>query len=206
APCPLPTPDLSLQSQNDYLWEWLPHQQQYLDILLTQESPPDPRTCNICGGDGVYKCSDCFSQPIFCTSCCRQQHLLNPLHRIQQWGGKCFEDSSLSLAGFEVYLGHRGQSCPCMHGATLEPAEDPKLEDLDASHVPTHLKMPQGVACLTMVDVTGLHFSHIQYCHCPEAKAVHLQLLRVNMFPASIQNPSCWMTSLGIMLNVAPPP
>ncbi|KIK76373.1 hypothetical protein PAXRUDRAFT_109016, partial [Paxillus rubicundulus Ve08.2h10] len=34
APCPLPTPDLSLQSQNDYLWEWLPHQQQYLDILL----------------------------------------------------------------------------------------------------------------------------------------------------------------------------
>ncbi|KIK76105.1 hypothetical protein PAXRUDRAFT_783125, partial [Paxillus rubicundulus Ve08.2h10] len=85
APCPLPTPDLSLQSQNDYLREWLPHQQQYLDVLLAQEALPDPRTCNICGGDGVYKCSDCFAQPLFCTSCCRQQHLLNPLHRIQQW-------------------------------------------------------------------------------------------------------------------------
>ncbi|KIK72000.1 hypothetical protein PAXRUDRAFT_41238, partial [Paxillus rubicundulus Ve08.2h10] len=118
----------------------------------------------------------------------------NPLHRIQQWGGKCFKDSSLSLVGLEVYLGHGGRPCPCVHGATLEPAEDPEWEDLDAGHVPTHLKMPQGVACLTMVDVTRLHFSRIQYCHCPEAEAAHLQLLQANMFPASIQNPSTRFT------------
>jgi hypothetical protein len=99
ASCPFPTPDISVQSQNDYLREWLPHQQQYLDVLLAQEAPPEPRSCNVCGGDGVYKCSDCFAQPLFCTSCCRQQHLLNPLHRIQQWSGKCFEDSALSLVG-----------------------------------------------------------------------------------------------------------
>ncbi|KAF8833305.1 hypothetical protein BDN67DRAFT_992862 [Paxillus ammoniavirescens] len=54
--------------------------------------------------------------------------------------------------------------------------------------------MPQGVACLTMVDITGLHFSRIQYCHCPETEAAHLQLLRVNMFPASIQNPCTTFT------------
>ncbi|KIK72093.1 hypothetical protein PAXRUDRAFT_22409 [Paxillus rubicundulus Ve08.2h10] len=41
------------KSQNDYLGEWLPHQQQYLDVLLAQEAPPDPRTCNICGGDAT---------------------------------------------------------------------------------------------------------------------------------------------------------
>ncbi|KAF8834649.1 hypothetical protein BDN67DRAFT_985173 [Paxillus ammoniavirescens] len=81
-----------------------------------------------------------------------------------------------------------------MHGATLEPAEDPEWEDLDARHVPAHLKMPQGVACLTMVDVTRLHFSRIRYYHCPEAKAAHLQLLRANTFPASIQNPSTVFT------------
>ncbi|KIJ05525.1 hypothetical protein PAXINDRAFT_93367, partial [Paxillus involutus ATCC 200175] len=112
ASCPFPTPDISVQSQNDYLREWLPHQQQYLDVLLVQEAPPEPRSCNVCGGDGVYKCSDCFAQPLFCTSCCRQQHLLNPLHRIQQWSGKCFKDSALSLVGLKVHLGHGGQPCP----------------------------------------------------------------------------------------------
>ncbi|KIK77195.1 hypothetical protein PAXRUDRAFT_167564, partial [Paxillus rubicundulus Ve08.2h10] len=156
--------------------------------------PPDPRNCHACRGDGVYKCSDCFTQPLFCTSCCRQLHLLNHLHRVQQWSGKCFKDSSLSLVGLEVHLRHGGQPCPNIHGSTSEPVEDPEWEDLDASHVPAQLKMPQGVACLTVVDVTGLHFSHIQYCHCPEAEAAHLQLFRANMFPTSIQNPCTMFT------------
>ncbi|KAF8835200.1 hypothetical protein BDN67DRAFT_913459 [Paxillus ammoniavirescens] len=62
----------------------------------------------------MYKCSDCFAQPLFCTSCCRQLHLLNPLHRIQQWSGKCFEDSSLSLVATVNHLQHLSPPCAGM--------------------------------------------------------------------------------------------
>ncbi|KAF8428947.1 hypothetical protein L210DRAFT_3333298, partial [Boletus edulis BED1] len=59
-----------------------------------------------------YRCSDCFGQPLFCTLCTRNKHRMLPFHRISQWTGSFFEDSSLNLAGFQVHLGHEGKSCP----------------------------------------------------------------------------------------------
>ncbi|KAF8545939.1 hypothetical protein OG21DRAFT_1392306, partial [Imleria badia] len=59
-----------------------------------------------------YRCSDCFGQPLFCTGCCQKLHQMHPFHRIRQWMGTFFEDSSLHLAGFELHLGHNGEPCP----------------------------------------------------------------------------------------------
>ncbi|KAL4066522.1 hypothetical protein J3A83DRAFT_4189822 [Scleroderma citrinum] len=60
-----------LKNQNQYLQEWLPHQQRYFSILLDMEAPPAPQICMSCGGDGIY--------------------------RVKQWNGTFFEESSLRL-------------------------------------------------------------------------------------------------------------
>ncbi|KAL4065411.1 hypothetical protein J3A83DRAFT_4100050, partial [Scleroderma citrinum] len=68
--------------------------------------------CMSCGGDGIYRCRECSYQPVFCTSCCWAEHKLRPFHRVQQWNGTFFEESSMRLAGIVIYLGHAGEPCP----------------------------------------------------------------------------------------------
>ncbi|KAG1866343.1 hypothetical protein C8R48DRAFT_600627 [Suillus tomentosus] len=76
-----------IQSQNDYLRQWLPRQELYLHHLLDREAPPEDRRCIICQQDGVYKCQDCLGEPLYCTGCCRSQQRSNPFHWISQWNG-----------------------------------------------------------------------------------------------------------------------
>ncbi|KIM58616.1 hypothetical protein SCLCIDRAFT_41012, partial [Scleroderma citrinum Foug A] len=97
---------------NSYLWEWLPHKQTYLSVMLDMEAPPTPRVCISCGGDGIYRCTDCAHQPVFCMACCRNQHTLQPFHCVQQWNATFFKDSSLRLARLVLHLGHGGEPCP----------------------------------------------------------------------------------------------
>ncbi|KAG1888829.1 hypothetical protein F4604DRAFT_1915889 [Suillus subluteus] len=99
-------------SQNDYLRQWVPKTQQYLNILLGQEAPAD-RSCIICGTDGVYKCHQCFSEPLLCTNCCRMKHQRLPFHRISQWTGGFFEDCCLVKTGLVISLGHNRNPYPC---------------------------------------------------------------------------------------------
>ncbi|KIK72134.1 hypothetical protein PAXRUDRAFT_90464, partial [Paxillus rubicundulus Ve08.2h10] len=61
------------------------------------EGPPEPRKCSHCLGDGTYRCPDCFGRPLFCTSCCREIHRTHPFHRVEQWMGTHFQESSLRL-------------------------------------------------------------------------------------------------------------
>lgn len=86
-----------MQSSNDYVRQWLDHKDEFLESLLDMEAPPDPRKCSICERDGIYRCSDCFGQPLFCTLCAREGHQRHPFHRIRQWTGSFFEESSLNL-------------------------------------------------------------------------------------------------------------
>ncbi|KIK90372.1 hypothetical protein PAXRUDRAFT_152016 [Paxillus rubicundulus Ve08.2h10] len=52
------------------MWEWLEYEDEYLEALLQWEGA-DGRTCSKgCGCDGVYRCTECFGQPMLCTSCC----------------------------------------------------------------------------------------------------------------------------------------
>ncbi|KAG1855363.1 hypothetical protein DFJ58DRAFT_841154 [Suillus subalutaceus] len=39
-------------------------------------------------------------------------HSCMPFHRISQWTGGFFEDTSLTKIGLEIYLGHQGKPCP----------------------------------------------------------------------------------------------
>ncbi|KAG1844998.1 hypothetical protein F4604DRAFT_1595844, partial [Suillus subluteus] len=97
---------------NDYLRQWVPKTQQYLNILLGREALAD-RLCIISGTDGVYKCHQCFGEPLLCTNCCRMEHQRLPFHRISQWTGGLFEDCCLVKTGLVIWLGHNGNPCPC---------------------------------------------------------------------------------------------
>lgn len=90
-------PLIPRQTQNDYIREWQDHKQDYLRCLMEMEAPPNPRHCAICGGDGIYRCPECFGCPLYCTRCCREQHHRNPFHRIEQWTGAFFETSSIHI-------------------------------------------------------------------------------------------------------------
>ncbi|KIO11356.1 hypothetical protein M404DRAFT_45915, partial [Pisolithus tinctorius Marx 270] len=97
---------------NSYLQQWLPHQWHYLAILLDMEAPPEPRDCILCGADGIFQCTECAHRPVFCTMCCQAEHKCRPFHRVEQWNGTFFEESSLQLAGLVLHVGHGGKHCP----------------------------------------------------------------------------------------------
>jgi hypothetical protein len=88
---------IHIQTSNDYIREWLGHKDEFLQTLLDLEGPPASRQCVVCNGDGIYRCCDCFGQPLLCSLCCREQHRRDPFHRIQQWTGYCFDECSLNL-------------------------------------------------------------------------------------------------------------
>lgn len=195
------------QTQNDFLRDWLPFKGQYLALLMDMEAPPLDRACSVlqCDKEGIYRCDDCFMQPLFCTSCCREQHVRHPLHRVHQWVGQFFDDSSLRLvssmlefnswnpnssqAGMEVNLGHGGSPCPNAHLADDSSKNDDPWEDVEDSNRPAHLRTPEDFNYITVVDTTGVHFWNITYCNCPDAGAIHFQLLGAQLFSASITNP-----------------
>ncbi|KAF8449492.1 hypothetical protein L210DRAFT_3389489, partial [Boletus edulis BED1] len=182
-------------SFNDYVQEWLQQKDEFLRIILDLEAPPIPRRCSLCDGDGIYRCSDCFGHPLFCTPCTREQHKSHPFHRIQQWTGSFFEDSSLNLAGLELHLSHEGKVCPAgfqpgLHGPDRpRPMNDEEWVDEDEEYIPPHLRPPQHSDYLTIVDVSGVHFITISYCHCPGSAPAHLQLFKSRLFPATLQCP-----------------
>ncbi|KIM56212.1 hypothetical protein SCLCIDRAFT_36442, partial [Scleroderma citrinum Foug A] len=95
-----------------YLCDWLPYKGRYLSVLLDMEAPPECRIRIGCRKDGVFRCTECAHRPIFCSDCCLDAHKPSPFHRIQRWTGTFFEDFSLCLIGFVMYLGHGGKPCP----------------------------------------------------------------------------------------------
>jgi CxC2 like cysteine cluster associated with KDZ transposases len=103
---------MTTQSQNDYLREFEERSASYLDILMQSYGlPPDVR-CRGCGGEGWWRCRDCFGGALWCRGCCRCIHLTQPLHRVERWNGRFFERSALWEVGVRLYLGHQGHPCP----------------------------------------------------------------------------------------------
>ncbi|KAF8124933.1 hypothetical protein EV363DRAFT_1299555 [Boletus edulis] len=182
------------KTSNSYLLEWLSRKTEFLDALLDMEAPPKPRQCSSCGGDGIYRCSDCFGQPLFCTLCTRNKHRMLPFHRISQWTGSFFEDSSLNLAGFEVHLGHEGKSCPSRAPNKPDLNELPgsgpdEWIDTDEEYIPSNLRGPDHEDYLTIVDTTGIHYLTINYCRCPNSPPAYMQLFHNKLFPATLDQP-----------------
>ncbi|KAI6032725.1 hypothetical protein F5J12DRAFT_779172 [Pisolithus orientalis] len=80
-----------------YLQQWLLHQWHDLAILLDMEAPPELRDCVLCGVDGIFQYIECAHWLVFCTMCCWAEHKHWPFHRVEQWNGTFFEESSLQL-------------------------------------------------------------------------------------------------------------
>ncbi|KIM58327.1 hypothetical protein SCLCIDRAFT_97032, partial [Scleroderma citrinum Foug A] len=160
------------------------------------EAPPLPRICLLCAGDGSFRCTECAHRPVFCTSCCRTQHNLLPLHRIEQWNGMFFQESSLRQAGLVVHLGHGGK--PCLAGGYQDrgvPNDfEEDWEDLEEHAGPPHLTAPKDRSCLTVVHTSGVHFCDVRYCNCPGSKDSHLQLACADLFPATTKQPRTTFT------------
>ncbi|KIK20418.1 hypothetical protein PISMIDRAFT_105857 [Pisolithus microcarpus 441] len=185
------------KTQNDYIQEWVPQQEEFLRIILEMEAPPEPCTCSRCEKDGVYRCVDCMHQPLCCMDCCCAMHRSNPFHQIEQWTGEFFEQSALHLLGLAIHLGHGSAPCPytdlqklseqgyksMMDLLGMLPFDSEEWEDVD--DIPLNLQPPSGSKYLTIVDITAIHYMVIESCQCPNAEEYHLQLLHAKLWPST---------------------
>ncbi|KAG1775069.1 hypothetical protein EV702DRAFT_1180498 [Suillus placidus] len=75
--------------------------------------------CSSCGDSSPqYRCEDCFSVDLHCSSCIKAAHQRHPLHRLQKWNRNYFERVTLKALGLHIQLGHApGQTCPNPHRA-----------------------------------------------------------------------------------------
>lgn len=77
---------------------------------LEREAIPDNITCARCGRGDIsrWRCKDCIFPDVLCRGCMRRTHMINPLHRIEHWTGKCFQRAELRDVGIFVVIKHRG--------------------------------------------------------------------------------------------------
>ena len=203
-----------LQTQQDYIEEWLPKKPIYLDALLSMEAPESFECLSCHDVLGDWRCRDCLYNPIFCTECCRNTHAANPFHRIDHWTGTYFEPAWLFQVGLVFHLGHEGNHCPSYFNGSppvvdIQDAtgyEDDTdditksdtsnnivrilkrftgVYDLGSTTYPTPLDCHQ----LMVVDVSGVHRIWVKWCNCPDAHdRLDIDLLRIGLFPASYKN------------------
>ncbi|KAG2158259.1 uncharacterized protein EDB93DRAFT_1100472 [Suillus bovinus] len=185
-----------VNSQNDYLRQWLPRQESYLHHLLDQEAPPEDRRCVVCDQDGVYKCQDCLGEPLYCTGCCRSQHCRNPFHWISQWNGQFFEQSCLAHVGLVIHLGHDGKECPALTNRWDlfegdRPEDQLEPEDLPSMSGPEFWPKENT---MVIVNKSGVHRLEVRCCNCPNTMSPDIQMFRHGFFPASFNKPKTVFT------------
>ncbi|KAI6010334.1 hypothetical protein EDC04DRAFT_2510232, partial [Pisolithus marmoratus] len=167
----------------------------YLSVLHDMEAPPNPRVCIKCGGDDMFRCTECAYRPVLCSMFCIEVHQLNPFHKIERWAGTSLRTTLLDClqylkVGFIMHLGHGGKPCPCggYPGCNISPSMEDEWEDMDTAGHPPHLARPEGHSCLTIVNVNGVHYCNIWYCNCNGTEGSQLQLLRAGLFPATMRD------------------
>ena len=185
-----------------------------MEALLSNEIP-DSFNCKLCGhATGKWRCHDCLFNPIFCTTCCRDNHASNPFHRIDHWTGSFFEPAWLFQVGLVLHLGHDGKPCPSYFDPSApdvitqdaeqyEDELDDPTEGDGSNHIVKELKRFTGVYdlgsttfstladCqeLTVVDVSGVHRMWVKWCNCPNSREhQERHLLQMGLFPVSYKN------------------
>jgi hypothetical protein len=168
---------------------------------MLREVPSPDRLCSACNKDGVYKCHACFNEPLFCTDCCRSQHQRHPFHRISQWTGSFFQETSLAKVGLQIHLGHGGSPCPSStdYASDLFEWSDTD-ENIDYDDYPEGASIPLVMdadsvhPAMTIVDKSGVHSLSMWYCRCPGAIGKDMQLFKAGLFPASFTKPKTAFT------------
>ncbi|KAF7982026.1 hypothetical protein HWV62_30278 [Athelia sp. TMB] len=150
------------------LLNWIPDIDVFLKEILRLEGRGDyaqDKTCNFCTIEAPeYRCEDCFGGKLYCKKCILLLHSRNPLHHIEKWNTMFFERTSLKSMGLRVQLGHS------VRDACTNPL---------SSYNNT----------FTVLDLTGIHQIHLDYCACQTAQPRHIQLLRASWYPSTTSNP-----------------
>ncbi|KAH6911905.1 hypothetical protein BKA70DRAFT_1370410 [Coprinopsis sp. MPI-PUGE-AT-0042] len=192
-PFTLPEPNVNHRnSPNDYMREWSANKQkEYLSEVVEKEALPVLRSCSCCQteleGSTIWRCKDCFGQPIFCTSCCRNQHASTPFHRVEIWHSTHFRQSWLWRTGLKVSLCKStrcNEASPSGAASSTFPPSTPPEDD------PTFGAKPEGRVfgdsrSLVVVHTNGIHHVVTQFCQCDDAPEDDIQLLRMGLYPST---------------------
>ncbi|KAG1864551.1 hypothetical protein C8R48DRAFT_601928 [Suillus tomentosus] len=156
----------------------------------------------ICEQAGVFRCHCCLGEPFYCSNCCRTTHRRLPFHYILEWNGTYFEESSLTKAGLEFYLGHGGEPClsdpNILTGDVFDWVETDDQIDPDDIPSETVMKWVSDKKATTIVDMTGIHSLILRYCQCLNSLSPDRQLFQMGMFPASFTHPKTAFTFAGL--------
>jgi hypothetical protein len=162
----------SLKNQNDYLEQFLGHEQCYLNRLLNLELPPKNPNCSSCGAvEGRFRCLDCFGPHWWCQGCLIKCHTHHPYHRPEEWKEGSFVKVSLCDLGYVLALGHSGSGLLC-----------PEDENLF------------GDRRMTVIHVNGMFEHCVRFCHCQGAIPDHEQLFMHRLFPSTFERPETAFT------------
>lgn len=172
---------INMQSPEDFMNDWLPHRNSFLFELLTMEAPPAEPTCDSCGvvPERFFRCLECFYNKTLCQTCCVRDHSRHPLHRIEEWNGFHFVQTTLYELGFILHLGHGGDPCHSLY---------------DPMDVITSEQLPTGVDSsehndLVIVDTSGFHRLQTRWCACRNHPAPRIQLLHMGLYPGTVKQP-----------------
>lgn len=97
-----------VQTQADYMREFIDHAPHLLDGLLAREYINCETLCSVCENRniGKWRCRDCCSPEILCRGCMRRSHRQNALHRIEYWNGEFFRPAQLWEVGSYILVPH----------------------------------------------------------------------------------------------------
>jgi hypothetical protein len=161
-----------LQTQNEFLQEYLDRRHSILIELLRHEALPSISSCSLCHqSSATHRCRDCFGHNLWCGPCCISTHKSLPFHRVQTWNGRFFEQSDILERGLTLDLHHYPDDCPSIQSNTesdltfdLDPSDesdefiDNNQPSLDNNQPSLDLN-DRSRSVLTIVSSTGI-FKH----------------------------------------------
>ncbi|KAJ7440330.1 hypothetical protein B0H11DRAFT_2253095 [Mycena galericulata] len=161
-----------LRDSDDPLRQWVENDREnFLHILNFLEGRGDHQSCAVCAscriGKADHRCDDCMAGgELICKTCLVAEHRPNPLHGVQYWNGKYFEDKTLKELGLRIQLGHwvgRNNRCSLPEPA---PGND-----------------------FVIVGENAVHRVALDFCGCGKGGTHASQLLRARLYPATVVHP-----------------
>jgi len=120
----------TIQTQQEYLEEFLLHRKDLLASLLGSYALPTTTECQNCGiAVGRWRCRDCYLQPLLCRGCCRHRHVNLPFHRVERWTGRFFQPAHLWEVGHRLFIPHAAGICEYLVLQTRSVEEEEQKED-----------------------------------------------------------------------------
>ena len=188
----------ALQSQNEFLNEYLTWQHSILIQILKHESlPANPDCANCHQSSSTHRCQDCFGRNLWCGPCCVSVHKNVPFHCVQMWNDNFFEQSDLLTHEMELSLCHHPGDCSSdLHTLDVEVMSDLDISDDGDGPLDEHgwqESFEQGThsqsqSNLIIVTSTSIFKHSVRWCHCANSSDKYVQLLHARLFPASFKN------------------